>query len=153
MKFYHGGTNKLNFNGEGHSAGTGLWLTQNKDAAISYINPTQEKACLMIIDVDLSKCNLLTFDYNGKTWADPPKNKYGKTTDEIVRTAKSNGYDAIMFKNVSDMKGRYTKKFNMEKAFQPSTNIVITKPEQMKSVDGVFWKDLPIVEEFKYFNY
>ena len=58
-----------------------------------------------------------------------------------------------MFKNVSDMKGRYTKKFNMEKAFKPSTNIVITKPEQMKDVDGVFWKDLPIVEEFKCFNY
>ena len=74
-------------------------------------------------------------------------------TDEIVRAAKSNDYDAIMFKNVSDMKGRYTKKFNMEKAFQPSTNIVITKPEQMKSVDGIFWKDLPIVEEFKCFNY
>jgi len=153
MKFYHGGTTQLNFGGYGHSAGTGLWLTQNKDAAISYIDSRKENACLMIIDVDLNKCNLLTFDYQGKTWAKPPKNEYGKNTDEIVKNAKIKGYDAIMFKNVSDVKNSWSKKFNMKKAFEPSTNMVITKPEQMKDVDGIYWKDLPIIEEFKYFNY
>lgn len=155
MKFYHGGTTTLNFGGYGHSVGTGLWLTQNKDTAISYIDHRKENACLIQIDVDLSKCNLITFDYEGKPWSQPPKEKgYEdcKTTDELVRQAKENGYDAVMFKNVSDMKGTFNKKFSMVKAAQPSTNIVITKEDQMKVLTGWYWKDLPIITE-SYFNY
>ena len=153
MKFYHGGTNKLNFGGYGHSSGTGIWFTQNKDAAISYIDPKAEGACLIQVDIDLSKCKLITFDYKGKTWSHPPKVKNYencKTTDDLVRTAKKNGYDAIMFKNVSDMKGRDNNKFNKTKAFQPSTNIVITKKEQMKIIDGWYFKDLINESYFPY---
>ena len=65
MKFYHGGTNKLNFGGYGHSVGTGIWFTQNKDAAISYIDPKAENGCLILVDIDLNKCKLITFDYKG----------------------------------------------------------------------------------------
>ena len=102
MKFYHGGINVLNFGGYGHSAKTGIWLTQNKDAAISYIDPLEKNACLMAIEVDLSKCKLITFDYEGKPWSNPPKTKYEncKTTDDLVRAAKKDGYDAIIFKTV-----------------------------------------------------
>ena len=155
MKFYHGGINVLNFGGYGHSAKTGIWLTQNKDAAISYIDPLEKNACLMAIEVDLNKCKLITFDYEGKPWSNPPKTKYEncKTTDELVRAAKKDGYDAIIFKNVSDMKGRYSKKFSLSKAAKPSTNMVITKKEQIKSVDIWSWDELPEIVKEEYFNY
>lgn len=154
MKFYHGGTNELNFGGYGHSVGTGIWLTQNKDAAISYIDPQKENACLMEIEVDLSKCKMITFDYNGKPWSQPPKTKYKdcKTTDELVRAAKKDGYDAIMFKNVSDMKNSFSRKFKLTRAFVPSTNLVITKKEQIKSTKEIKWNELPNINE-EYFEY
>jgi hypothetical protein len=155
MKFYHGGTNKLNFGGYGHSVGTGIWFTQNKDAAISYIDPKAENGCLILVDIDLNKCKLITFDYKGKSWSQPPKNKgYEdcKTTDDLVRKAKQNGYDTIMFKNVSDMKGRISKKFDIKKAIKPSTNIVITKKEHIKLIDGWYYNDLENIRE-EYFLY
>jgi len=154
MKFYHGGTNKLNFGGYGHSTGTGLWLTQNKDTAISYINPHADGACLIEIDVDLNKCKFITFDYKGSSWANPPKTKYTdcKTTDDLVRAAKKDGYDAILFKNVVDRKNRFSNKFSLQKAAQPSTNIVITKKEQMKIVDSWSYNELENIKE-EYFPY
>ena len=153
MKFYHGGTSKLNFSGFGHSANTGLWFTQNKDAAISYIDPKAEDGCLVQVDIDLSKCKLITFDYNGKPWSRPPKTEgYEdcKTTDELVRSARKNGYDAVLFKNVSDMKGRKPEKFDTIKASKPSTNIVITRKDQMKIVSCLEYNQ--IIKE-SYFNY
>ena len=56
-------------------------------------------------------------------------------------------------KNVSDMKGRYSKKFSLSKAAKPSTNMVITKKEQIKSVDIWSWDELPEIIKEEYFNY
>lgn len=164
MKYYHGGTSILNFNGSGHSSGTGLWLTSNKDNAISYINTNSKNgiACLAEIEINELK-NPFIVDFKGKTWNIipnlPEEFKQCKTADDIVRKAKNLGYDSIIFNNVVDTKGQINtltaNKYDMNAAFRPSTNIVITRPDQIKNKIGYSIQEIPdvIKESIFYFDY
>ena len=161
MKWYHGGNSQLHINGykDSHSAGTGLWLTNNMQAAITYMH--EPNPCVVEIEViNLNKT--LTIDMCGKSYGKlpptlPKEFKDCKTTDDIVRKAKTVGYDSVMFKNVSDMKGAIRSfnknKFTFEDAARPSTSLVVTRPEQIKVVGGYKPQDLPDVIKEELFPY
>lgn len=166
MAWYHGGSHTLNFNSVSgsHSVGTGLWLTDNFQTAVTYMrdDSTKEKSnppCVVELEVqNLNKT--LTIDFKGGWWSKMPELpadfKDCKITDDIVRKAKKLGYDSVKFTNVRDMKGAsmpYTRgKFTVEEAFKPSTTLVITSRNQIKSTKTYESDDIPLLKE-SYFNY
>lgn len=161
MKWYHGGNNQLYLNGykDSHSAGTGLWLTNNKQTAIAYMRGPNP--CVIEVEpINLHKT--LTVDMCGKSYGKlpptlPKEFTDCKTTDDVVRKAKMLGYDSVMFKNVRDMKNAvrgFTKdKFTFEEAAKPSTSLVLTKSGQIKIVNSFEPEDLPNVVREEFFPY
>lgn len=159
MIWYHGGNDKLHINGysSSHSANTGLWLTDNFDTAVSYMR--EPNPC--VAELEVSNLNkTLTIDFKGKPWSKmpelPKEFKDCKITDDIVRKAKSLGYDSVMFKNVSDMKGTVygwnRKKYDFVKAAKPSNTLVVTKVNQIKIIKGYTPDDIKDIKE-SYFDY
>lgn len=161
MIWYHGGNEQLNFNGTNlkgsHSVNTGLWLTDNFDAAVSYMH--KPNPCVAEIKVkNLNKT--LTIDFKGNSWSSLPELseefKGCKITDDLVRKAKSLGYDSLMFKNCKDAKGAFygwnDKKFDLKKALKPSTTLVVTRPDQIAIVGKHSPDDIEDIKE-SYFDY
>lgn len=93
-----------------------IWLTDSEAVAGTYTQSNEGA----IYSVQVTANNPLIVDAEGRTFE---KAIEGKSTDQVVREAKENGYDSVIIENVVDPGSRYWG--DTKEARKPHTDIVV----------------------------
>lgn len=107
-----------------------IWFTDNKNVAETYADLQTGE----VIETRIEIHNPLVIDAQGRYFSNVVP---GMTTDDIVKQAKSAGYDSVIFKNIVDVGPRLLNSTNRKNTTIPSTDIIVFDNNQVKGTSQI----------------